>query len=281
MRDHRHGDSGNGFTLVELLVVIAIISVLAALLLPALQEAHVQANIISCASNQRQALMGITLYSGDYNEFPVNVHPDDWGDLTYAQSAGNRGLSSPSTYGPWAPGHDGCEGSKAYWRHYLLSLGYSDVQILGCAMEISGGDEATPGGDNALDPAAGRREYPPYTYWGPGVDPMRCKAYVNGINARSENGGVTRQPRTISIARRYGPQPLLIDDFVQIKNVCRLSPHRRTPCNGPSEFQWYWREYDHNVGWSDGHVTYHYASFAPSGGYDLLDPFVWKVRIWW
>jgi len=57
-----------GFTLIELLVAMAIISILAALLLPALSRARFQAQMLQCMARQKQVGVMVLAYTGDYGD---------------------------------------------------------------------------------------------------------------------------------------------------------------------------------------------------------------------
>ena len=65
---------GSGFTLIELLVVIAIIAILAAMLLPVLNQAMIRAIAADCMNNKKQLMMATLMYASDNREYlPLNM----------------------------------------------------------------------------------------------------------------------------------------------------------------------------------------------------------------
>jgi prepilin-type N-terminal cleavage/methylation domain-containing protein/prepilin-type processing-associated H-X9-DG protein len=111
MESSKPGTTRRGFTLVELLVVIGIIAILIAILLPAINKARRQANLVACSSNLRQIGIGWLQYA--------NANRDWWPVMKF-----NSALTTPAgVYTPPSGSGDGdtaraCEG---YELEMLLS----------------------------------------------------------------------------------------------------------------------------------------------------------------
>ncbi len=84
----------SGFTMVELLVLIAIISILMAMLLPALKKARGMAKQMECLNTMKQCGTASVYYLGDFGHLPPIFWTDSLGDRFF------------------------------YWDRALISLGY-------------------------------------------------------------------------------------------------------------------------------------------------------------
>jgi prepilin-type processing-associated H-X9-DG protein/prepilin-type N-terminal cleavage/methylation domain-containing protein len=93
------------FTLVELLVVVAILGILAAILLPALQNAKEKGKAAVCVSNLRQVYTAFALYAHDWNGIvPPNKQYGADGWNYYWKFLGDPYLGSGQTYAGAANG---------------------------------------------------------------------------------------------------------------------------------------------------------------------------------
>ena len=182
-----------GFTLVELIVVISIISLLMAIVLPALSGAKRQARAVVSMSNQRQVSAAANLFASGNNErYPESVATigfgSNWNWTDPTRLTGNR-RRSPQLH----------RAMSEYLQNYV-----DDASVMYCPnapRKYKYLQKAWNAGDNwdnpdtafAADPVGGTYCY----YW-------NYKGYLDGR-------GIFRGPRSPASGGRYSK--LIISDY--------------------------------------------------------------------
>ncbi len=240
--------SFRAFTLVELLVVIGIISVLIAMLLPALNKARQQAKVVACASQERQIGLALLMYAQDNKGWFPRVR---WATPEQLKDESTGAYKNPASFTPYlksaavlnCPGeaqatHDAYHGYYGnpdyYMGSYWILAGHADWSSIG----FYGWD-------------LGYKATPTNTY-GSSIPNVNW----TGRTISDPNGRAANNPQYIDTAAR---QPMLLDCFNPETRVWGgFGVSYKLPNN-------HFGMHGENVTFVDGHVEWRQATVTADG----------------
>ncbi len=222
------------FTLIELLVVISIISLLVAILLPALASARESARRIQCASGVRQMLFAVVAYDTDFLAVPCGK---------YNQANGVR------------------VGAYALKQHYGVTLQMvecpdSNVPVSGIRFRWTTVNDDSDQGDMTyvfLSGAGGHPRYPKWLGWESSTLPHRASGFFPSMSISKAFSCYNDDAQTILLKQQQPSRLPVIFDLNYMGygvSVSTLMPdfsnHLLSGGGGAGS----------NVGFQDGHVQW-------------------------
>jgi prepilin-type N-terminal cleavage/methylation domain-containing protein len=246
-----------GFTLVELLVVIGIISVLIAMLLPALNKARQQAKVVTCASQERQIALALLMYANDNKGYVPQIRwasPNGIED----ESATTNNYKSPANITPYlkSPKVLRCpaEGPDVNRGYFGL---YADPRYYFASYQIIAGH------------ANCTRSTSSYLWYGwlmytssTGATNYRGPIpNVNWTGRMVTDPDVPWSPRRTQYVDTSAQQPMLMDCFDPVVKTWVGYSLAGTPNN-------HFGLLGENVAFVDGHVEWRRAKLASDGSLD-------------